>query len=37
MAAEKILIVDDEEGMRRLLDRLLSREGYETVTVGSGG
>lgn len=36
MAAEKILIVDDEEGMRRLLDRLLSREGYETVTVGSG-
>ena len=37
MAAEKILIVDDEEGMRRLLDRLLSREGYETVAVGSGG
>ncbi|MDO9080004.1 MAG: sigma-54 dependent transcriptional regulator, partial [Desulfuromonadales bacterium] len=36
MAAEKILIVDDEEGMRRLLDRLLSREGYETATVGSG-
>ena len=36
MAAEKILIVDDEEGMRRLLDRLLSREGYETTTVGSG-
>jgi len=36
MAAEKVLIVDDEEGMRRLLGRVLSREGYETTTVGSG-
>ncbi len=36
MSSERILIVDDEEGMRRLLGRVLTREGYETVTVGSG-
>ncbi|WP_305045688.1 sigma-54-dependent transcriptional regulator [Geoalkalibacter sp.] len=36
MAGEKILIVDDEQGMRRLLDRVLSREGYETVAVPGG-
>jgi len=36
MPAEKILIVDDEEGMRRLLSRILIREGYETIAVGSG-
>ncbi|MDO3379630.1 sigma-54-dependent transcriptional regulator [Geoalkalibacter halelectricus] len=36
MAGEKILIVDDEQGMRRLLDRVLSREGYETVAVAGG-
>ncbi len=36
MASERILIVDDEEGMRRLLSRVLAREGYETSTVGSG-
>jgi len=36
MAGEKILIVDDEEGMRRLLSRILTREGYETIAVGSG-
>lgn len=36
MASERILIVDDEEGMRRLLGRVLTREGYETVAVGSG-
>ena len=36
MAAEKILIVDDEEGMRRLLGRVLTKEGYETTSVGSG-
>jgi len=35
MATEKILIVDDEEGMRRLLGRLLGREGYDTLTVPS--
>ncbi|KIH75806.1 two-component system, NtrC family, response regulator AtoC [Geoalkalibacter ferrihydriticus] len=36
MAGEKILIVDDEQGMRRLLDRVLSREGYETIAVAGG-
>ncbi|PLX80929.1 MAG: DNA-binding response regulator [Desulfuromonas sp.] len=36
MPAEKILIVDDEEGMRRLLSRILVKEGYETAAVGSG-
>ncbi|MCK4507391.1 MAG: sigma-54-dependent Fis family transcriptional regulator, partial [Desulfuromonadales bacterium] len=36
MASERILIVDDEDGMRRLLGRVLTREGYETSTVGSG-
>jgi len=36
MASERILIVDDEDGMRRLLGRVLTREGYDTSTVGSG-
>jgi len=36
MASERILIVDDEEGMRRLLGRVLTREGYDTTTVASG-
>jgi len=36
MAGEKILIVDDEEGMRRLLSRILVKEGYETHAVGNG-
>ncbi|AMV72415.1 sigma-54 dependent transcriptional regulator [Desulfuromonas carbonis] len=36
MASEKILLVDDEEGMRRLLSRVLSREGYEPTTAASG-
>jgi DNA-binding NtrC family response regulator len=36
MAAERILIVDDEDGMRRLLSRVLAREGYDTSAVGSG-
>jgi DNA-binding NtrC family response regulator len=36
MASERILIVDDEDGMRRLLSRVLTREGYDTSTVGSG-
>jgi len=36
MASEKILLVDDEEGMRRLLSRILSREGYEPTTAASG-
>mgnify|MGYP001454594609 CR=1 FL=1 len=36
MASERILLVDDEDGMRRLLSRVLTREGYETSAVGSG-
>ena len=32
MASEKILLVDDEEGMRRVL----SREGYAPTTAASG-
>jgi DNA-binding NtrC family response regulator len=36
MAGEKILIVDDEEGMRRLLSRVLGKAGFETAAVGSG-
>jgi len=36
MASERILIVDDEEGMRRLLSRVLTRAGYETTTVAHG-
>jgi DNA-binding NtrC family response regulator len=36
MPTAKILIVDDEEGMRRLLARVLAKEGFETATAGSG-
>ncbi|AJF06255.1 sigma-54-dependent transcriptional regulator [Geoalkalibacter subterraneus] len=36
MAGERILIVDDEQGMRRLLTRILAREGYDAVAVESG-
>ena len=36
MASERILVVDDEEGMRRLLSRVLTREGYETSAVANG-
>lgn len=36
MAGEKILIVDDEEGLRRLLVRVLGKEGFQAVAVGSG-
>lgn len=36
MASERILIVDDEEGMRRLLGRILTREGYDTTTAANG-
>jgi DNA-binding NtrC family response regulator len=36
MAGEKILIVDDEEGLRRLLARVLGKEGFQAVAVGSG-
>ena len=36
MASERILIVDDEGGMRRLLGRILTREGYDTTTAANG-
>ena len=36
MAGERILIVDDDEGMRRLLVRVLNRAGYEPLAVASG-
>jgi DNA-binding NtrC family response regulator len=32
----KILVIDDEEGIRTLLDTLLSRKGYEVVLASSG-
>ncbi|MBU1055485.1 MAG: sigma-54 dependent transcriptional regulator [Proteobacteria bacterium] len=32
-----ILVVDDEESMRELLDVILSREGYNITSAGSGG
>jgi DNA-binding NtrC family response regulator len=32
----KILVIDDEEGIRSLLDTLLSRKGYEVVLASSG-
>jgi CheY-like chemotaxis protein len=35
MAGEKILIVDDEAGMQRLLSRVLERQGYAATPVGS--
>ncbi|PLX80768.1 MAG: DNA-binding response regulator [Desulfuromonas sp.] len=35
MASEKILIVDDEEGMRKLLGRILVKNGYDTVSAPS--
>ena len=36
MAGERILLVDDDEGMRRLLVRVLTRAGYEPLAVASG-
>ncbi|HMB69876.1 MAG TPA: response regulator, partial [bacterium] len=36
MADEKILIVDDEEGLRKVLRIMLSKEGYEISVAGSG-
>ena len=32
----KILVIDDEQGIRNLLDRLLSQKGYEVVLAESG-
>ena len=36
MAREKILVVDDEEGMREFLTYMLEGESYEVSTAGSG-
>ncbi|NJC87600.1 MAG: sigma-54-dependent Fis family transcriptional regulator [Desulfuromonas sp.] len=36
MPAERILIVDDEEGLRRLLVRVLTKSGYEATAVAGG-
>ena len=36
MFSEKILIVDDEEGMRKLLARVLIKHGYEAVIAANG-
>lgn len=36
MAAERILVVDDEEMNRDLLQQILTREGYEVETAASG-
>ncbi|MBA2312387.1 MAG: response regulator [Actinobacteria bacterium] len=33
---ETILVVEDEDGVRSVVDRILSREGYEVVTAASG-
>lgn len=33
----KVLVVDDEPGIRDLLERLLRKEGYEVLLAGSGG
>ena len=35
-AFSRILVVDDEEPMRHMLELLLRREGYEVVTAESG-
>jgi DNA-binding NtrC family response regulator len=32
----KVLVIDDEEGIRSLLDTLLSRKGYKVVLASSG-
>lgn len=36
MEGKKILIVDDEEGMRHMLSIILKKEGYETISVSNG-
>ena len=36
MPAERILIVDDEEGLRRLLVRVLVKSGHEAIAVSGG-
>lgn len=36
-AGETILLVEDEDGLRRLLERLLTRNGFEVLSAGAGG
>ena len=36
MTGYSILVVDDEEGVRRFVDRAMKEAGYQTVTVASG-
>ena len=36
MAGERILIVDDEPQVRKLLDTFLTRSGYAVVTAADG-
>jgi DNA-binding NtrC family response regulator len=36
MSARRILIIDDEEGLRRLLVRVLFKAGFESKTVPGG-
>lgn len=35
-AKERVLVVDDDPATRRMLDRMLTSEGYETVFAGNG-
>ena len=35
-ARPRVLVVDDDQGIRSMLHNLLSREGYEVTTAGSG-
>ncbi len=34
--AQKILVIDDEPGIRKVIDRLLKQFGYDTLLAGSG-
>lgn len=33
---EKVLVVDDQKGIRQLLQEFLAQEGYQVITVGNG-
>src|SRR5213594_4026975 len=37
MAGERILVVDDEKGIRATLGAILNDEGYRAIAAGSGG
>ncbi|MBT4512755.1 MAG: response regulator [Chloroflexi bacterium] len=34
--SEKVLVVDDDPGIVRLMERFLKREGYEVITATNG-